>query len=34
MPEFLQETEKQAVFRIPKTDLEKLDFSRVSFELK
>lgn len=34
MPEFLQETEKQAVFRISKADLEKLDFSRVTFELK
>lgn len=34
MPEFLQETEKQALLRISKTDLEKLDFSRVSFELK
>ena len=33
MPEFLQETEKQAVFRISKADLEKLDFSRVTFEL-
>lgn len=33
MPEFLQETEKQAVFRIPKVDLENLDFSRVTFEL-
>ncbi len=33
MPEFLQETEKQAVFRISKVDLENLDFSRVTFEL-
>lgn len=34
MPEFLQETEKQAVFKISKADLEKLDFSNVTFELK
>ena len=33
MPEFLQETEKQALFRISKSDLEKLDFSNVSFDL-
>ena len=33
MPEFLQETEKQALFRISKADLEKLDFSNVSFDL-
>jgi hypothetical protein len=34
MPEFLQETEKQAIFRITKIDLENLDFSNVEFELK
>jgi hypothetical protein len=34
MPGFLQETEKQAVFKISKADLEKLDFSNVTFELK
>jgi hypothetical protein len=34
MPEFLQETEKQAIFRISKTDLEKFEFSNISFELK
>lgn len=34
MPEFLQETEKQAIFKITKKDLGKLDFSNVSFELK
>ena len=34
MPSFLQETEKQAFFRISKSDLEKLDFSAVTFELK
>lgn len=34
MPEFLQETEKQALFRISKKDLENLDFSNVTFELK
>ena len=33
MPKFLQETEKQALFRISKADLEKLDFSNVMFEL-
>ena len=33
MPEFLQETEKQALLRISKSDLEKLDFSNVSFDL-
>jgi len=34
MPEFLQETEKQAIFTITKKDLENLDFSNVTFELK
>jgi uncharacterized protein YwqG len=34
MPEFLQETEKQAFFTITKKDLENLDFSNVKFELK
>ena len=34
MPEFLQETEKQAIFRITKNDLKNLDFSNVEFELK
>ena len=34
MPEFLQETEKQAIFKISKSDLEKLNFSNVSFELR
>jgi uncharacterized protein YwqG len=34
MPEFLQETEKQALFTISKKDLEKLDFSNVEFKLK
>jgi uncharacterized protein YwqG len=34
MPEFLQETEKQAIFTISKKDLENLDFSNVTFELK
>lgn len=34
MPEFLQETEKQALFTISKKDLEKLDFSNVGFNLK
>jgi uncharacterized protein YwqG len=33
MPEFLQETEKLAIFKISKDDLEKFDFSKVSFEL-
>lgn len=34
MPLFLQETEKQAIFTITKKDLENLDFSNVTFELK
>ena len=34
MPPFLQETEKQAILRISKKDLENLDFSKVTFELK
>ena len=34
MPEFLQETEKQAIFTITKKDLENLNFSNVTFELK
>lgn len=34
MPEFLAETEKQAIFSITKEDLEKLDFSNVKFSLK
>ncbi len=34
MPPFLQETEKQAFFTISKEDLKKLDFSKITFELK
>ena len=34
MPEFLAETEKIGYFTISKADLEKLDFSKVTFELK
>lgn len=34
MPEFLAETEKIGCFTIRKADLEKLDFSKVTFELK
>ena len=34
MPEFLAETEKIGYFTISKADLEKLNFSKVAFELK
>ncbi len=34
MPEFLAETEKIGCFTITKADLEKLDFSKVKFELR
>ncbi len=33
MPSFLADTEKKAIFKISKSDFEKLDFSNVKFEL-